>query len=123
MTLYNTGLTLPLVPYNSGSANADTFIVPTLANVFTLNLASSALLNNVNVYLRDPAAPGTPLTVIPQGQQIILIVTNNAGRTVLIRSSGGVVGVDINVTNANRAVITWTSVGTLAYQTSASGSY
>jgi len=126
MTLFDTGLTLPLIPYTTTNTAADTFIVPTLGNIFTLTLPSSSLGSTggvVNIYLRNPAAPGTPLTVIPQGQQIILIVTNNAGRTVPIRSTGGVVGVDINVTNGNRAVITWTSVGTVAYQTSSSASY
>jgi hypothetical protein len=126
MTLFDTGLTLPLIPYTTTNTSADTFIVPTLGNIFTLTLPASSLGSTggvVNIYLRNPAAPGTPLTVIPQGQQIILIVTNNAGRTVPIRSTGGVVGVDINVTNGNRAVITWTSVGTVAYQTSSSASY
>jgi hypothetical protein len=71
----------------AANSNADIFINPTLANVFTLDLTGTgytSLSNTVNVYCSLPASNGgapSNVSPLPQAEYVTLVVRANSNAT------------------------------------------
>lgn len=117
--LYNVGLTG--VPYNGTATSCDVFCNPQLGNVFLITVPSAVSVS-VNVYIRNPATPGTSLTSTNPGQPIYIHIKNQSGNTpnipiiddTIVRCS------DISsMANNSRAVVSLICDGTFALQSCA----